>query len=422
MLPVVSEPPDSEPPANVMFLIDVSGSMDKAAGATNRLQIAKQAVTETSRALRAIDRVGLMTFDVEAEQRLPLATRSNHAQVIEQSWPDAASGGTRLVPALLTAIDDLEQGDNAQDLLVILTDGNVSEEDLGRMELVLQSTDVEIIALVVAAGSRSHRSRDTLINLINSTGHRAIPISDLLHLPTLMRNEVEASRPAVISGPAELSVNTPTSWLPEADWPSIDQYLLTRARQDATVHIVGAASVGAASSRDDVILASRPYGAGNVIAVTSGFSSWTTDWLQSEQWPEFAAAILGQLGTRDSSGISVSFDERSSLLVVDTGGHHSTSPPAATLVDPSGETAEVTLEPDGPGRFVAGLQPGAPGLYLAVINGEFGAVHHHFLNHPTEDMPEATAEPMAEPGLDRQGWLAILALLGFLFVLWWERQ
>jgi hypothetical protein len=36
------------------------------------------------------------------------------------------------------------------------------------MELVLQSTDVEIIALVVAAGSRSHRSRDTLINLINS--------------------------------------------------------------------------------------------------------------------------------------------------------------------------------------------------------------------------------------------------------------
>ena len=187
---------------------------------------------------------------------------------------------------------------------------------------------------------------------------------------------------------------------------------------------VGAASVGAASSRDtnNVILASRKYGAGNVIAVTSGFSSWTSEWLQSDQWPEFAAGLLAQIGTRDSGHLRVSFNQQRKLLIVETTDRQPTSPLAATLVDPSGETAEVILEPDGPGRFVAGLQLSAPGQYLAIVNSESSAVRHHFLNYPAGAKSGATAEPMAEPGLDPQGWLTALALLGFLLMLWWERR
>jgi len=423
ILPVVSEPPDDEPPASLIFLIDVSGSMDRPAATSNRLQVAKQAVVETSRVLRAIDHVGLMTYDVAVSERLPLEARAQHATAIEQSWPESASGGTSLAPAMLSAIDALEQVDNEQKILVVLTDGFVTDDDLEQLAEALQATDVEIIALLVTDRGGTPLPRDQLTQLIEANNGRALRINDVLQLPTLMRNEVENKRPAVIAGPSQLSTASPATWLPDVAWPPIDQYLLTRPRNEATVHIV--------SDRGDAVVASMNVGAGKVVAVTSGFSSWTTNWLQSDGWPTFAASLTRYLATRDTSRFDVSVQDGEhgeTVLVVNLAERRLTNPMFATLVSPSAAVSTIELEPHGPGQLVTRLQLDEVGQYMAVIESESGTTRHRFLSQPRlpvgyrggTPLPPATSSANEE--WDWQRWLTVFALFGFLALLRWERR
>ncbi len=416
ILPVVSEPPDDEPPASLMFLIDVSGSMDRPAATSNRLQIARQAVIETSRALRPVDHVGLITFDVAARERLPLQARAQHTTAIELSWPEAASGGTSLAPAMLSAIDALEQDDNEQKLLVVLTDGFVADDDLEQIEEALVETDVEVIALVIESKSPK---RDKLMQLIEANNGRAIQIADVLQLPTLMRNEVEHKRPAVITGPTKLTAASHAAWLPNVDWPPIDQYLLTRPRDEAIVHLV--------SDRGDAIIASWNVGAGKVVAVTSGFSSWTPNWLRSDSWPAFAANLTRHLATRDSSQFDVSVldgEDGGAMLVVDLAERQSVDPMVATLVSPSAAVSTVELELYGPGRLVTQLQLEEVGQYMVVLESNSGTSRHRFLSHQNLRNIEvdALAASSANKEWSWERWLIALALFGFLLLLWYERR
>jgi hypothetical protein len=174
LLPVISEPPTNEPPANVIFLIDVSGSMDQPTAIGSRLDIARQAVIDTARTLRPIDRIGLMSFAIEAQNHLALTTRANHGEAVEGSWPKIASGGTNLVPAMAAAIDGFERSSTEQDILVVLTDGYVSDADLEQLENLLAGADVEIIALIVGDTSRSDNIGE-FVTTIQEYGNTAAP-------------------------------------------------------------------------------------------------------------------------------------------------------------------------------------------------------------------------------------------------------
>ena len=413
ILPVISEPPASEPPASLMFLIDVSGSMDRVAGSSSRLQIANQAVVSTAKALRPIDRVGLMTFEVSPRQRLPLATRARHGAAIEQAWPGSASGGTRLVPAVLSAIEQLERDDTEQRILVLLTDGFVEEENLDQLARKLQVTTVDLIALIVA--DEDDRGPDALHQIVTAANGRAMRIADVLQLPTLMRNEIEKARPALVTSSSRPVVVSPTPWLPDVEWPSVEQHLLTRPRDAAEVHLVSASG--------DALIASMTAGAGRVVAVTTGFSSWTPEWLRFDRWPDFAADITAHLAGRDTGRFDISVDTVHSLLKVDRVDRQTRSAIAASLVNPSGEISAVELEPSGPGRLEAGLQLEQAGQYLAIVEDDDTRVRHRFLYHPATSgrSPEASVRRDNDRPA-RQHWLTALAALAFVALLWLERR
>ncbi len=410
MLPVVSEPPQHEPPASVMFLVDVSGSMDQPVAETNRLQVARQAVVATSQALRPIDRVGLMSFEVDVVDRLPLTSRPDHAVAVETAWPDSASGGTRLAPALARAVQVLEQEAAEHRLLVVLTDGNVDDEDLVQLESILETTDIDVVGLILGAASGD----DDLARLIRATGGQARAITDILHLPEIMRSEVEDSRPAIVRGPSEVNVLLPTPWLPDAAWAPVDNYMLTRPTQDARIHL--------ASNIGDVILASRQHGAGRVAALTPGISNWTEAWLTSEQWPVFITGLTSHLAVRDDGNIEVSFAGAGRRLVVDISESIPLRKTTARLVAPSGETTLIDLEPAAPRRLAAQMDLPEAGLYVAVIESESAVTRHHFVykeppdsENPMHVGPETAA--LAGPHA-----LLAIVLLGFLLVMWWERR
>ena len=417
LLPVVSEPPNYEPPASVVFLVDVSGSMDQAVAAGNRLQVARQAVTESSSALRAIDHVGLMSFDIAVREHLSLAARTNHSEAIAQSWPMTASGGTRLLPAIENAIDVLEHDPNTHDVLVVLTDGNISQTDLDELALVLRSTTVELIALVVA--DADDHDADALIRIIEESSGTAIQIDNVLQLPSIMRSELEKNRPAIVFGSSALSVTSPADWMSGNAMPAVAAYALTRPREEATVNIV--------SGRGDVIMASMNAGAGEVIAVTSGLSSWARDWLQSDGWPEFAANLTRRLATRESPAIDVSVNHDDSgvtTLIIEQSDRQSLKSIRGTLVGPSNSLTMLKFHPVAVGRYSSELQLTESGQYLVTLDDGLTTARHHFQHK--QEQTGAILPGLEAAKLSRQvAWerlLACLALLLFLTVLWWERR
>ena len=435
LLPVISEPPKDESPAGLVFLIDVSGSMDRTDATNRRLQIARQAVLETVNALRPADRVGLITFDVESKELLSLDSRADHAKSIEQVWPDRASGGTRLMPSLRRAVDTLQRDDSKQKMLVLLTDGFLASDDVDQLDDTLRNSDVELIAMIIDVGSQSDIGQ--LSRIANTHRGRVIRVDDVLRLPTLMRSEIESRRPALMTGLTQPKVTSPAAWLPgDVAWPPIDAYLLTRPRDEARIHLI--------SERGDVLVASMHAGAGRVVAITTGLSDWTAKWLQWNHWPNIAAGLTNFVAARTTSNIDINLQQNTSVkteLNIELADRELPDKKlTAKLISPSGRLSSIDLQPQGPGQLAAQLQLDSFGQYSLTVDDGSTTTRHRFLNHPSEitflnDPPIARIwlddgllqlwQPESlgklQNKIDWRSWLVGVALLSFLLLLALER-
>lgn len=115
--------------AEVIFVVDVSRSMDAKDVAPSRLEAAKTALTTTIQRLQG-DRIGLVIFAGNARLRFPLTTdRSAANQVIAALETGAilVQGGTSAASGLDIALDSFDKSRDAGRLIVFISDG----EDLG---------------------------------------------------------------------------------------------------------------------------------------------------------------------------------------------------------------------------------------------------------------------------------------------------
>ncbi|MEX2495688.1 MAG: vWA domain-containing protein [Woeseia sp.] len=344
LLPVISEPPQREQPAGVVFLVDASGSMGRDAG--ERLRIARAAVLHTAAALRDTDRLGLIAFDVEARALLPVEARGDHAAALQTAWPDRASGGTSIVPALQAGLASLAAADTEQKLLILVSDGQLAAEDVAALEAALDGSDVELIAMLLSDGD----SEQSLSRMAASGKAALLSIDDVLQLPLLMRQQVEARRPALqreVTQPLRQS-GAAFRELP-LDWPALDAYLVTRPRPEARVIL--------RSPRGEPLLAEWSSGAGRVVAATAGLGDWAANWFTWELWPSVATALVEHVIVRESPRVRIireTQDGDAPALVLDTG---QSAPPRRVLVVPA----------DGPPATVSPIAA-APGLYRVPLD------------------------------------------------------
>jgi hypothetical protein len=411
LLPLVSEPPESEPPASVMFLIDVSGSMGRPGAVGDRLQIAQQAVIETARTLRPVDHVGLMSFSVDTVEHLPLTARSDHSVAVTEAWPGVPGGGTQLAAAISAALDRLMNDAIDEKILIVLTDGRIADDELATLARSLPTASAKILALLIDA----EPGQDDLARLVDSSGGQAVAVGNLLRLPSLMRSQLEEIRPAFVPGPIGARTVDSVSWLPFAAWPPVGGYLLTRPKSHAVVHLE--------SVKGDPLIASASAGAGAVVAVTSGFSGWAREWLRSGDWPALAGALTRRLATRDVSPFELAIDLDRQLLTIAVHADQSANLPVASLTTPPGVTVPVELDRHAPGQLAGHLPLDTGGTYLAVAGTASESMRRRFIYHPPDATGPSTDIDASTDArvLPRMLWLAI-ALAAFLGVLWWERR
>ena len=137
---------------DVLFLIDVSPSMEGMDLQPNRLARA-QAVIQASMARRPDDRMGLLLFASDYTLACPLTTdRTAALSQLRQLHP-ADGAGTALGHAALGAIDLLRRVPGNDDVLVVVTDGASTREDVAIDVVRRRALDAAIPIVVLQTGA-----------------------------------------------------------------------------------------------------------------------------------------------------------------------------------------------------------------------------------------------------------------------------
>ena len=148
--------PAKIPPANLVFLIDVSGSMDL----PNKLPLLKSAFSLLVNNLRAIDTVSIVTYGNVVGVWLPPTSGENKKKIL-QSIEDLAPGGATpgeagIRAAYRVAKSQMIKGGNNRVILATdgdFNEGETSEEELEKLVTQYKDWGIDLTCLGVGMGN-----------------------------------------------------------------------------------------------------------------------------------------------------------------------------------------------------------------------------------------------------------------------------
>ncbi|MCB1723964.1 MAG: VWA domain-containing protein [Gammaproteobacteria bacterium] len=450
-LPLTAEGRRPHSKAAVMFVEDVSGSMERlhAASGIRRIEIANQAVFETARQLDPTDQFGLVTFDAAAQLRIPLGpVQQRRLDQIHDTQLQPA-GGTRLSAGLALALDQLDANPADEKIIVLVSDAQVEGADtLQPIRDRLASVDVSVIALAIDEASQD-ASPSAFAALCDVNDGRLVTVRETLDLPALMQRELVQQRKARVDSVtrAQLTAPFPFDVPAIASTPELDGYMLARTKDDAMTYL--------AADNGDPIAAGWRYGNGRVIAFTTDLGSWHRGW---PAWGVFLGAISEWAGASHTttslfSRHTIEDDElRIMVDAVDTSRDWAQSRRLVlTLKDPAGRLSTTSLNLTAPGRFEVRVpaplegrydywirdrdDPAGSGLRGALFRQlsdtgpddarQLLALHQAVLDGVVERVDlerQALAERLPQGRYPLSRWLIALALLSYVATLVIERD
>ena len=145
--------------ADVILVIDVSGSMQAADVAPTRLEAAKNAATTLIDQLPGDDRIALVSFSSTATLRQPLTTDRGDVKAALAGLK--SGGGTALGTALQLALSQLDPGSRAASgvqprpaMIVVLTDG-VSNQGIDPLRVTPDLVAAKVKVQTIGIGLRN---------------------------------------------------------------------------------------------------------------------------------------------------------------------------------------------------------------------------------------------------------------------------
>lgn len=147
---------DSVPPSNLVFLIDVSGSMDK----PNRLPLLQAAFNLLVQNVRPVDKISIVTYGGRVHVALTPTTGDNKAKIKDVIDSLYADGDTPGENAIRTAYDIAKQAfiQNGNNRIILATDGDfnvgqTSEKDLEDLVAFQRQSNIYLTCLGVGMGN-----------------------------------------------------------------------------------------------------------------------------------------------------------------------------------------------------------------------------------------------------------------------------
>ena len=162
-------PHDQIPPANLVFLIDTSGSMDE----PNKLPLLKQAFAQLVPNLRAQDRVAIVVYAGSAGLVLPSTPGDHHAEILAAldhlEAGGSTNGGAGIGLAYAQARSSFIKG--GANRIILATDGdfNVGVSDVGSLkQMVAKERDSGIALTTLGFGVDNYN--DTMAEQLADIG------------------------------------------------------------------------------------------------------------------------------------------------------------------------------------------------------------------------------------------------------------
>ncbi len=382
-LPVDMDVPAREQKPNlaIAFAIDKSGSMGQChcndpnaqpgsypqtVSGLAKVELAKDAVLQASRALGRADYAGIVLFDTNALWAMHMQQFSDASEVQEKIGGVSANGGTNIFAGLSESVSALKGVSAKFKHVILLTDG---WSNSGNYDALVADMKKEGITLsIIAAGDGS---APYLAELAQRGGGRYFAAVTMSQVPELFFQEtVRATGQYIIEEnfqPIPASTSPILQGLDVTRLPALRGYNGTTPKATARVSLV--------SARGDPILATWQFGLGRAAVWTSDFKGqWATDWLAWNGFNTFVAQLTNWiLPQADSGGIQTTFandGEQTTLQIVSTdanGRPRDVLETNAQIIAPDGSTQTITLSPNAPGTYSAPVNASTPGIYLAQI-------------------------------------------------------
>jgi len=309
-----------------------------------------------------------VVFDVVPRVLIPLGPAPAGTLALGRDWHATPNGGTRLAPALGTAIDELERSDGARRMLVLVTDGFVDDAPLADLRARLDRARIETIALAVGPDADAN----ALERLVGAKAGVVLRVNEAAELPLVMRSGLERRRTRVERGTIAVTQHQALPFSPGTlkDWPAVAALSVTRSQPSATVAVQ--------TDRGDPLIAFQMSGQGRVVAVTSGLGSWTPRWLPWREWPLLAGGLADWIsGTPQGGSVALDVSDVPDGLVVEAdvpvaAGISDTGGVSIAVQTPTTQSRSLSMNHVAPGRLRAMLPDAGAGLYTFLVSTSLG--------------------------------------------------
>ncbi len=181
------------PPANLVFLIDVSGSMSS----SDKLPLAQASLKLLTQQLRAQDSVSIVTYSGRTSVALPATSGDQKAKIIAAIDSLNAAGSTNGEDALKLAYNQAEQAmqKNGINRIVMLTDGdfNVGISNVDQMLDLVKANRDRGISLSTVGFGRGNLNDYMMEQMANNGNGNYSYIDSLMEAKKVFNDELAAT-------------------------------------------------------------------------------------------------------------------------------------------------------------------------------------------------------------------------------------
>ena len=359
----------------LMLVMDVSGSMSG-----EKIEMCKAAAREAVKMLRPSDWVGVLTFDTETREVIPMQPVAGRTHLLPRISRIGVGGGTDLYPAMRRGFTELARTDTAVKHMIVLTDGMTPGNDFQGLTRSMRESGITVSSVAIGSDADVNLMRQIATTgggkLYHVLSPRAIP-------QIVMRESRRISRPLIFEDDRgfDPKVELPHAILQGVGTPPpIYGYVLTTPKENPLVQTLLTATMPRSSEYP--ILAAWQYGLGRTAVVTTdGGQRWSKDWkewagggklfAQLTQWLMRAANESGSLS------LATVVQEGQVQVVVsaidEDQDYRNLLDMNASVLDPDLNPVEITIRQTAPGRYVGSFPVDRAGNYFVQIIPEPGA-------------------------------------------------
>lgn len=380
LLPVLLDLPEQLiiPSAAVVMVLDSSGSMSSPVlgGARSQQEVANEAAALAIQTLDQGDLVGVIEFDSNFDEVVPLQKAENPALLADRVRDISPSGGTNLYPALRHAGRLLDNVEANVKHVIVLSDGQSEGAPETGSQIAREMAERGITVSTIAVGDGADAT--TLASIAQSGEGAFYRVINPQTLPKVFLREIRVVRRPLMREslfvPRRVSRTSPLlAGLPDA-LVQLRGLVLTQARTDPTV------TLALETPEGEPILAHWFAGRGQVAAWTSdAHNEWSQDWLASPAyralWTQLVRTIA-KPGADRQNELSIDLVDEKLTMRVDALDPDGTPIDLLTIdgkvYSPSGRSIDVRLSQVGPGVYEGSIDAPEQGSYVVALSPRQG--------------------------------------------------